>query len=66
MAATSLKQMDEWVTPQQLAGEMQIPVKTLYAMHSAGTGPERFKVGRVVRYTRADVIAWQKSRKVPR
>ena len=49
---------DAIVTPQELAAELRIPVGTIYAWRSYGTGPKGFKAGRAVRYYRRDIDQW--------
>jgi excisionase family DNA binding protein len=49
---------DQWLTIYELASELQIPVKSLRAWRLRGTGPTAVKIGRHVRYRRADVDAW--------
>ena len=52
--------MDEkHLTPETLAEREGVPLKTVYAWNSAGTGPRYMKIGRHVRYKLADVIAWE-------
>lgn len=51
----------EWMTPEELAGYLKIPVSTCYAWRYKGTGPKGSKVGRHVRYRRSDVDAWLES-----
>lgn len=41
-----------------LSDELGVPVSTIYTWNSRGTGPNYLKVGRHVRYRRADVDAW--------
>jgi len=50
---------EKHLTPEDLAERMGVPVKTVYAWNSDGTGPRRMKIGRHVRYRLADVIAWE-------
>lgn len=45
------------MTPEQLAAELQIGVKTLANWRSARVGPPYTKVGGCVRYSRAAVLA---------
>jgi predicted DNA-binding transcriptional regulator AlpA len=45
-------------TPQEVAGFLRKPVKTLTNWRSLGTGPKYRKVGRDVRYDWADVRTW--------
>ena len=46
------------LTPQQLAAFLTVPVATVYRWNSEGTGPRRVRVGKHVRFRRADVDAW--------
>ena len=41
-----------------VAQMLGIPVRTLYAWRTTGKGPRGIRVGRWVRYRRADVEAW--------
>lgn len=51
------------LTAQQLADELSISQRTLEAARARGTGPHYLKVGRLIRYRRADVIAWLESQR---
>ena len=44
--------------PEWLAKYLGVPLATVYRMNSNGTGPRRIRVGKHVRYRRADVDAW--------
>lgn len=46
------------LTADDLAELLNVPVGTVYVMNCRGTAPPYFKVGRRVRYSRADVDAW--------
>lgn len=48
----------QWLSPEDLADELGIPVRSVYAWRSRGAGPRGHKIGRHVRYRRADVDAW--------
>lgn len=48
----------EWISPEQLAAELSIPVKTLYQWRWRGTGPRGHRIGRHLRYRRRDIEAW--------
>ncbi|WP_284752625.1 helix-turn-helix domain-containing protein [Arthrobacter sp. efr-133-R2A-120] len=48
----------EWLSPAQLADELQIPLATIYIWRSRHKGPRGHKIGTHVRYSRADVAAW--------
>jgi len=50
--------------PAWLAAYLGIPLATVYQMNSRGTGPRRIRVGKHVRYRKADVDAWLDSRAV--
>lgn len=52
MAAT------DWQTPDQLAEELGIPVRTIYAWRTKNLGPRGHKIGKHVRFKRADVETW--------
>lgn len=48
----------EWISPEQLAAELDIPIKTLYQWRYRGTGPRAHRIGKHVRYRRRDIEAW--------
>jgi predicted DNA-binding transcriptional regulator AlpA len=45
------------VTLSELADELCVPVKTLYDLRSKGRGPRGFRIGRELRFRRAEVDA---------
>ncbi len=47
-----------WLSPQDLADELGVPVSTVYGWRHTGAGPVGHKVGRHVRFRRSDVEAW--------
>lgn len=47
-----------FLSPQQLADELNVPVSTVYSWRYKGTGPRAIKVGRHVRFTRQSVDGW--------
>lgn len=51
-------QQDRLLTLEQVAGYLQVPVKTLYDWRHRGLGPKGLRVGRYVRYRQSDVDAW--------
>ena len=53
---------DRWMSRQELAERLGVPVKTLAEWASKGTGPRYAKFGRHVRYRLSDVIDWECSR----
>ena len=52
-------------TVEDLAEYFHVPVPTVYAWNSRGIGPKRYRVGKHVRYRRADVDAWLETQAVP-
>lgn len=50
------------MTTPQLASFLGVPVSTLRKWRREGTGPRAFKVGRHLRYRRADVEVWLERR----
>ena len=49
---------DELLTVQELAALLKVPVSTVYSWRHLGVGPRGIRVGRYVRYRRADVEAF--------
>ncbi len=49
---------DRLLSPDDLAGYLGVPVKTIYRWREHRAGPPGFRVGRHVRYDPADVRAW--------
>jgi len=49
---------EAYVTPEQLAEELHVPVKTLYSWRYQRTGPPSFRVGKHVRYPRSGIDRW--------
>jgi excisionase family DNA binding protein len=54
--------METLMTPQQLAEYLEVPLATVYRWRYHDDGPVGFRVGRHVRYRRADVEAWLEAR----
>jgi len=50
--------LSDYFTPESLAEHLQIPVVTIYQWRYRGEGPPGFRVGRHVRFRKADVAAW--------
>ena len=48
-----------WLTTEDLAARMKVPVRTVHRWNTDGTGPRRYRFGRSVRYKLADVEAWE-------
>ena len=55
--------MTELLTPEQTAELLHMSPNTLSSWRWKGRGPEFIKVGRNVRYDRADVDAWLRDNK---
>lgn len=53
---------DHLLTIEELSEYLRVPVKTLYDWRYRGLGPAGLRVGRYVRYRRADVDAWLETR----
>lgn len=49
---------DEWITIEQLAEELGVPVRTIYAWRSKSRGPRGARFGKHVRFRRSAVEAW--------
>jgi predicted DNA-binding transcriptional regulator AlpA len=49
---------DELLTMQEVADVVRVPVATLRYWRHLGIGPRSFRIGRSVRYWRAEVFAW--------
>lgn len=56
----------QWLSPAQLAQELQIPLATIYVWRSRHQGPRGHKIGSHVRYSRSDVAAWLETVADPR
>lgn len=46
------------LSPEDLADYLAVPVKSIYNWRTTGKGPRGIKVGRLVRYRKADVDSW--------
>ena len=53
-----MKRLDELLSPRDLAGYLDVPLKTVYGWRHRGLGPAGFRVGRHLRYRRSDVEEW--------
>lgn len=49
---------DELLTLEEVASLVRVPIATVRYWRAQGHGPRGFRVGRCVRYWRADVILW--------
>ncbi len=50
--------IDNLMTVQDVAAYLGVPAATVYQWNSRGQGPKRYRLGKHVRYRRADVDAW--------
>jgi excisionase family DNA binding protein len=57
--------MDVMMTVSDVAEYLGVPVATVYAWNSRDIGPKRSRLGKHVRYRRADVDAWIDQRATP-
>jgi excisionase family DNA binding protein len=53
------------MTLEEVGAYLQVPVKTLYDWRHKGCGPRGMRVGRYVRYRRAEVDIWLDSCRDP-
>lgn len=63
MTETTLEQIKS-VTPAEAAEILDVSVRTLASWRQAGTGPDYFTAGRVLRYRVSDIARWQAHRMV--
>jgi len=49
---------DQWIGIDELAKELGVPVRTVYAWRVKGKGPRGATFGKHVRFRRSDVDAW--------
>jgi excisionase family DNA binding protein len=53
---------DRLMTMAEVSDLLRIPVSTLYGWRHRGEGPAGYRIGRHVRYRRAEVEAWIETR----
>jgi hypothetical protein len=63
-SACSMSDVEALLTESELSREIKISPITLQQWRHRGEGPPFFKLGRAVRYRRADVTAWLASRRI--
>lgn len=51
-------QQKEWLTTEELADLITVPLPTIYKWNHKGTGPAATRVGKYTRYSRKAVDAW--------
>jgi excisionase family DNA binding protein len=52
------EQARQWLSPEELAAELDVPVKTIYLWNHKRSGPAFTKIGKHVRYSRKAVDQW--------
>ncbi|GFH64325.1 helix-turn-helix domain-containing protein [Streptomyces diastaticus] len=59
MTATPLRPLpDRYLTPEDLAALLVVPIETIYAWRKRRIGPPGFRVGRHLRYDPTAVRTW--------
>jgi len=59
----TLTAVDElWMTTQEVAELLKVPVPTVRAWRHNGSGPDGVRLGRHVRYRHSSVVRWITSR----
>jgi len=53
-----MEQLDELLSPQDLASYLDVPVSTLYDWRWRGEGPKGFRAGKHIRYRLSDIEEW--------
>jgi excisionase family DNA binding protein len=57
-ASTVESRPRQLLTPDQLSEWLQVPKQTVYKWRTHGDGPRGYRVGKHVRYDRAEVEQW--------
>ncbi|SFN54135.1 helix-turn-helix transcriptional regulator [Mycetocola miduiensis] len=60
--ARFIESLGDYITVDELAEYLQLSKETIYHWRLEGTGPKATKLGKHLRYSRANVEAWLKSR----
>ena len=55
--------MENYLTFQEIATQLNIPLRSLYEYNKKGIGPVTTKIGRHLRVSASDLEAWLTSRK---
>lgn len=53
---------DEWLSIEDIAAELGVPVRSVYAWRSQGIAPKGYKIGKHIRVKRTDLQAWLERR----
>jgi excisionase family DNA binding protein len=51
-----------WLTTQELAERLKVPVSTLHQWRHKGYGPRAARIGRFLRYRLVEVERWERER----
>lgn len=54
--------VDDWLTLDDIAGDLKVPLDTVYQWRRKGTGPRGHKFGRHIRVRRGDYEQWLAAR----
>lgn len=49
---------DEWLTPQEICQQLQIPLQTFYQWRARGVGPHAYRIGKHLRVSQSDYETW--------
>lgn len=60
--ARFIESLGDYLSVDELAEYLQLSKETIYHWRLEGTGPKATKLGKHLRYSRANVEAWLKSR----
>jgi excisionase family DNA binding protein len=60
--ARFIDSLGDYLTVDELAEYLQLSKETIYHWRLEGTGPKATKLGKQLRYSRANIEAWLKSR----
>ena len=60
--ARFIESLGDYLTVDELAEYLQLSKETIYHWRLEGTGPKATKLGKQLRYSRANIEAWLKSR----
>jgi excisionase family DNA binding protein len=53
---------DKWLSLEDIAEELGVPVRSVYAWRSMGVAPKGYKIGKHIRVKRSDLDAWLEQR----
>lgn len=56
--ATANVMTQSWLTLEEIANDLRLPLSTIYQWRTVGRGPKGIKVGKHVRVSRREYDAW--------